>query len=258
MPAGARVLPPLRTGRAPGLLGNVLPAVGMSSVPAPSSHDDAPRAMLASWPQLSSLLAPGIVHQLGNVLFTIAGHAQLLSLQGPEREAILRATNRGSDAIRLMNCLLGEGAPMPAPIDAALQQIADLVRVGLREQGRFLQWVPGPARCELNVDLRTLTQLVLLGLQAYLAALPAVSVGTVTVQRVGTMASDLGVQLDFAPRDGQLPFPIAGAELVAAIHAAGRTLGLRPVARVRGTALELVLPPAQSASPTLARGCSGA
>lgn len=215
----------------------------MTSAPEPVRDDDNVRVRNpAPCATLLALLAPGIVHQLGNALFTIQGHAQLFAGDTRERDAILRATQRGADAVRLMGCLLGESAPTPTSADWLLTQIVELVRIGLRERGRQVQLLAGEGPCLVTVDLQGATQLLLLSLQQFLHALPEVSAGTVTLQRHGTGVGGLCVRIGFAPKEGQLPFPIVGAELLAAVAAAARSLGVRLVVRARGAELEVVLP----------------
>ena len=202
------------------------------------------------WTELLALLAPGVVHQLGNVMFTIQGHAQLGAGAAMEHDAILRAARRGSETVRLLRALLGDAVPIPVGLDTLLEQVAELVRVSLREQGRQLQLLPSEhPGANWNVDLHTTAPLLLLALQQFALALPPVA-SVLTMRRCGAANESPRVRLAYVCGEGQLPFPLAGADLLSAIAAAAKRRGVQVVVRLRDAGLELSLPFARGPAPS--------
>ncbi|MCA8967101.1 MAG: hypothetical protein KDC48_19635, partial [Planctomycetes bacterium] len=180
-----------------------------------------------------ALLAPGVVHQLGNVLFTIQGHAQLGMTGQGERDAVLRATRRGGDTVRLLRALLGDPIPQPIDVDALLQQVVDLARVAMREHGRLLEVLPPESPEAWTCDLQRTAPVLLIGLHQFSQALPP-QAGTLTMQRCGGREG-LRIRFGHVSGAGQLPFPIAGPDLIAAVAAAGRRMDVTVVASLRGS-----------------------
>ncbi len=212
-----------------------------ASTPAPLAEPARGAASTPAWGELMTLLAPGVVHQLGNVLFTIQGHAQMGMVGEAERHAVLRATRRGSDTVRLLRALLGDPIPQPIDLDTLLEQVADLARVALREQGRRLELLPAVGVHLWSCDLHRTAPLLLLGLQQFGQAAPTVA-STLTIQRVGSQGEPPRIRFGHVTGSGELPFPVAGPDLLAAVAAAGRRLQVAVVASLRASGLELALP----------------
>lgn len=225
--------------------------------PAMQPHPDAstspsaarlPGGMGAAPPWAESLGAvlPGIVHLLGNLMFTIQGNAHL-SADTPQGQAIGRAAHRGAEVVRLLGCLLGDAAPQSVPADDLLHLLAELARVTLRDRNCQVHAEAGEDPPGPRVDLQRTAQATLLGLQQFVAGLPTTTAGTVTLQRVPAGESHaasaaLRLRFAFVPAEGMLPFPVAGPELLGNVLAASRRAGVRLAPMVRGNALELDLP----------------
>lgn len=104
-------------------------------------------------PRAANLLfvAPGIAHLLGNALFTVQGRARLLSMAAADAEApreqieadaeaVLEGATRSLGALAALRWLLGESR-QPAPLQLAFQELAEVLRVPLRDHGGTLRIV---------------------------------------------------------------------------------------------------------------------
>ena len=70
----------------------------------------------SSHPETLAFVAPGFIHRLGNLMFTVQGHAQLLTgSEGSDREvtAISTAAERGGRILRVLRTLLGATSEPP-------------------------------------------------------------------------------------------------------------------------------------------------
>jgi len=190
-------------------------------------------------PHTLAFLAPGFVHQFGNLLFVVQGNAQALGQQGEglrERGAILAAVERGGNALRVLRCLLGDPALAPAPADELLAQVGELLRVPLREARHALELVPADAAP--HVEPRSFCAAVLEAVRGLVGVVPAGVQGTVALGPVAAAPHGVTVRVSFQVPAGTLPFPLASAEVAAALGGA-RPDGW-PDVRARGSGLELV------------------
>jgi hypothetical protein len=184
----------------------------------------------AGRPELLAFLAPGLLHQLGNLLFSIQGNAQVLDAAGDVprcRTAILQATERGAATLSLLRSILGDPEGLPGSADTLLAQIAELSRVAVRESRHALELRPGPP--QPKVEAAPFVTLVLEGLRTLVALLPGGSRGTLVLRPVAAGA-DAGVWLGFEPVPGELPFPLPVDELRLRLEPIRAQL--RPVPRV--------------------------
>jgi len=145
-------------------------------------------------PRAANLLfvAPGIAHLLGNALFTVQGRARLLSMAAADAEAprdqlesdaeaVLDGATRSLGALSALRWLLGE-TRQPTPLDAAVRELADVLRVPLRDHGARLE-LSDLAGIDDEVDPCDLTH-------ALLSAMRRVCEG----RHAETFAVDLSVQ----------------------------------------------------------------
>jgi len=151
-----------------------------------------------------AFLAPGFVHQLGNVFFAMQG--QVLQADaaaaGPALQAIAGQLDRGAAALRLLRHVLGDGGPEPAPAGRAVADLADLLRVSVREAGhRYEASVDAPAG--RMVDLATFVPATVAALRVVVLALPT---GVPALVRVAWSDVDGRLRLSVAPQAGNLPF----------------------------------------------------
>lgn len=193
-------------------------------------------------PELLAALLPGVVHQLGNLMFTIQGNANLTTVS-PETEAIQRAATRGAAIVSLLRGLVGDGASQAQPADELLLLVGDLLRVALRERGCQLTVQKGAKASALMVDVRKTTQTVLLCLHQILLHLPKGHMGTVSVARVSDASPTLRLRFGFEPAPGQLPFPVLSAELLHDVSETGRRVGIRLAQTLGVGAFEVELTP---------------
>ena len=201
-----------------------------------------------------TFLAPGLLHQFGNLFLTIHGNALVLDTEHVERAktAIHGACERGGASLRVVRALLGENGSERACARATLRQMVELLRVPLREAGHGLDMVDtsGPAPV---VDVGAFVPLVVRAVRALVATVPAGISGVVIAAiDAGSSGGSPGrLVLRFRPPAGTLPFPLpldaVRRELLAeaqrlrwpgSIHTRsdGFDLGLAPVPAARDTA----------------------
>lgn len=186
-----------------------------------------------------AFLAPGLVHQFGNLLLTIQGHALPGgAAPGTGANAVLHACARGSASLRLFRHLLGgESAADPADAADAVERLAELLRIPVRERGHGVEVLPVEG-ARFAVDLAVVVPLVVAGVRALLGVVPANSAGTlgIGVRRDGTGEAIL-VRFRAAP--GGLPFPLPADEAARAVRGAAPRLpgGHAVVATADGLAI---------------------
>ena len=117
--------------------------------------------------ELVSFVLPGIVHAIGNGLFAVRGHTQLLRAVGGEmnreRNSILRASARAQDALDVLRAVMGEPGLPPFQADILLKHLGEALVVPLRDRdltGRVAissrgtpVLVDGAALCQTLVEL---------------------------------------------------------------------------------------------------------
>jgi hypothetical protein len=194
-------------------------------------------------PDTLAFLAPGLLHQLGNVLFTIQGNAQMLGGAedtGRERAAILTAAERGSQAIRLLRCLLGDPAAPPTQAGVLLGQLAEMLRVPLREQRQMLELRHTARQTPVFVSPSDFCIAVAEALRALVTVLPNGVHGTLVLDLCDQGARHATVRVLFAPLAGALPFPLDVDELLARYTTGQVRTHSRPAVRPHAMGLELV------------------
>jgi hypothetical protein len=210
-----------------------------------------------------AFLAPGLLHQFGNLFLTIHGNALVLDTEHVERAkaAIHGACERGGAALRSLRALLGEYGGERVDARVALRQLSELVRVPIREAGHGFE--PDAPEAPVAggrhvatmpmVELATFVPLVVRALRELLAAVPAGVTGVLTAGIAADRA--IALLLRFRAPAGTLPFPLAmeTARRQLQQHALG--LGWQHPIRARADGLELALarPRWPTASPRLER-----
>jgi hypothetical protein len=155
-------------------------------------------------------LAPGLLHQFGNLFLTIHGNALVLEGEHVERAkaAIHGACERGSGSLRLLRALQGENGVERVDARVALRQLAELLRVPVREAGHGFE-SDGDAlltRPVPLVELGTFVPVVVRAVRELLAAVPAGVSGVLSAALVAHR--DVALLLRFQPPAGVLPFPL--------------------------------------------------
>ncbi|MBL8752237.1 MAG: hypothetical protein JNK15_02965 [Planctomycetes bacterium] len=198
--------------------------------------------MNSALPDPVAFLSSGLVHQFGNLLFTIQGHAVVLDGDSLERgrTAITAACARGAACLQLFRHLLGEPGSSWLPAADATGQLLELMRVPVREAGHTLDHrCPGGAGGK--VELGAFVPALVGAVQAVLTVVPHGVTGHIHVV-VATDGTHAHVAVTFRTPSGSLPFPLAidaAAATVRHIVAAERH-GVRVLGH--GTTLEVAVP----------------
>lgn len=191
-------------------------------------------------PDTLAFLAPGLVHQFGNLLLTIQGHAQHLDTPGVAsrgREAILGAAARGGDSLRLLRHLLGE--PGSSVEDAAVlaAQVGELLRVPVREAGFVFELHAGTGGAASPVEIGDFVPLLVEIVREVIAGIPAGARGHV-VAGVATVAREVQAQVRFRRAADSLPFPLDTSACALRVTATAARCGWRGRCRATADGLE--------------------
>lgn len=186
----------------------------------------------------AAFLAPGLVHQFGNLLFTIQGHASVLDQTTlvRSRAAIQTACDRGTASLRLFRHLLGEPGSSWVPLESAANLMIELLRVPVRETGHGMD-ARAMGQEQVQVDLADFVPMLVTTVRALIAAVPSGVAGTIGI-RVHAEGGRAQLTASFNAPAGNLPFPLgieAAAETVrrlvgkgrhpATVHGHGNNLG---------------------------------
>lgn len=191
-----------------------------------------------------AFLAPGLLHQLGNLLLTIQGNAHCMAETAAprERQAILAASVRGAAALGVLRQLLGDGTRELAPVDRLFAQVLELSRTSLREAGHTL--LDATVDCGAGAPTVVAAPFVraftgLLG--AFVAHVPA-GVQIRIEPGLECRHGGIAVWLDRRRDTGELPFPLPLDDLMRGLSIDFAAAGLpgRVVRRPDGIALSLV------------------
>lgn len=208
--------------------------------------------MLRPHPETIAFLAPGLVHQFGNLLLTVQGQALVLDPANTSmlraRHSILGACSRGATTLRLLRALLGENDGSYDSGPSLLEALVELLRVPVREAGLRLDVAPADGEPFL-VPTTGFTWATVELVRALVAVLPKGDAGRLWLS--AHVDGDRAiVACEFRAAADRLPFPlpIAAAQdqlaaCLAATAAAGAVspmaAGLQvatPAQRVRGEA----------------------
>ncbi len=188
-----------------------------------------------------AFLLPGLSHQFGNLLFTVQGHAATCDAATLPRAkaAIGGACDRGAASLRLLRHVLGECPPEPAAAATALAQLAELLRIPVREAGHVFEADTNELRASAaSIELGSFAPLVLACVRALVHAAPD---GLRGVLRLAWSDDAQRLVLTLRPQAGGLPFPLALAEAATQLAARGLVRGGYAL-RATATGFELALP----------------
>ena len=162
---------------------------------------------------LAQFVAPGLLHRLGNSLFSIQGHAQML--RGTEAEiarekgAIQKASEKALNALQIFRYLIAEPDAAPAPqAGILLHRLCDYLRIPMRERGLSIQFEHGSSETPVGVNGTTLCQVVVGMLRHLVGALPCGFEGRVTIDLVSQGPDGLTLSLRVETSPSFLPFPV--------------------------------------------------
>lgn len=194
-----------------------------------------------------AFIVPGLVHRLGNAVFTIQGHAQLLAGDGPaadQRSAILHAAERGGSTLVVLQSLLGHAAAAPQEAGSLLAVLVDILRVPLRDVGIAVECTAAAGADAVAVDGGAFCPAVLEAVRRLVDLLPGGQAGTLELGLAVPTQGGSVVRVGFRADAGSLPFPVAFGDLargLAALPLAGRA-GLRWAARPGGVEIAFPAP----------------
>jgi hypothetical protein len=192
-------------------------------------------------------VAPGFLHLLGNVLFTVQGHGA--ALVGDEagltqaKAAIGHASARGAAALAAMRALLGESGQPPQAAGDLFATMAELLRVPLRERrlGFRVLGEDGPA-AGVQIDPQAFCNLVAEAVRHLADAHPDAGTGELQLSLAAEPGGGVAVHVDFRPAAGALPFPARAAPLADALGRAAVRCGYLGDVRANGDCVQLSFP----------------
>ena len=191
---------------------------------------EAPRPRASA--DLLTFLMPGLVHGLGNALFTIHGHAELLGTgtAGPARgrDAILAAVAAARQRIEIMHLLTGPsvaGAHEQAGI--VLNRLAEVLRVPLRDHHLVASVQHTSTETPRNVPTGPFVHGVAETVRLLVEAAPPGFQGSVVIDLVRQEAGEVTVHVFLDAEDGLLPFPAATPSVVSNLQRSLATAGVR-------------------------------
>lgn len=188
---------------------------------------------------------PGLVHALGNAVFTVSGHAQVLGVGSSDvqrdRGAILRATDKARGLLEILVYLQDEAAPAGAPVQAGivLQRLCEVLRVPLRQRGLGLRFVHSSTESPLHADGRTLCVAVGAALRRALEALPAGIDGALELDLTAQRRGRIVVATRVVSGPASLPFPVDLGPAAVELDAALRRQAVRVAVTGRGGELRV-------------------
>lgn len=191
-------------------------------------------------------LAPGLAHHLGNALFRVQGHAQLLTSGDTEvqreRRAILEAVDRAAHAVQLLHWLLGASAQPPAQAGILLNRLCECLTAPLRERGLRLETRHTSHETPVTVDGTVFCRSLLVALRALLRQAAEGCGGCIQVDLLAQDAVRVQVRLELQPGPAQLPFRIDAAACAQELREMLMAVGVRAAAAPAGRALLLDIP----------------
>lgn len=162
---------------------------------------------------LLGFAVPGLLHGLGNNLFSIHGHAQML--RGGDagisrgKGAIVKASEKALHALAILRYLVGEPSPEPPPqAGVLLLRLFDALRVPLHEAGLRVQFSQGSGDPPVTVGGEVLCQGVVTVLRGLAADVPPGLQRAVTVNLISQDAAAVEIVFRMANQPSFLPFPL--------------------------------------------------
>ena len=158
----------------------------------------------------ASLFLPGLVHNFGNLLLTVQGHAMHLTGENLEESqgVILRSVQRGTESLHAVRILLGEHTDATGSALQLLRELVELGRVGTRERGLSLELRRAEGET-FWVAAQPFVTVCARALHSWVGSMPTGTAGAVTVDAAEDGLGRFGVTLKKAFEAGSLPFPLA-------------------------------------------------
>lgn len=196
--------------------------------------------------ETASFFLPGIVHQFGNLLLTVQGHALQVEPAGAEgpQKAILSAVQRGSASLQVVRAMMGEETGATGSAYELLMQLAELGRVPARECGLTLELRGEEPQIVTWVAAEPFVMALAEALRRWIRAVRTGSSGAVTMSMDHDEAGQARVRLGYEPGVGSLPFPMPSETVAKAVSgyaqkAGGVAIALDPKASDGRAGIEL-------------------
>lgn len=185
-----------------------------------------------------AFLVPGLVHQFGNLLFTIQGHAVTLDVDTLVRakSVLVNTCDRGAAGLRILRLMLGEAMSWHLEARQAAATLGELLRIPVREAGQLLD--VRPAVEDLGViEVSSFVRFVVGAVHGLIDIVPAGATGNV---RLGLTRESGAVcaRVTFQPVAGSLPFPLPVAEAARRLTESLRRAGHRTDVLATASGLE--------------------
>jgi hypothetical protein len=203
---------------------------------------DEPPAAAEGNPGLFEFLAPGLLHELGNAVFKIQGHAQAAALPGTGAGRALgevqKHAQQAKALLELVRCLVQDGAGVAMQCGVLLPQVCELLEVPLRGHGLRVRFQHSSRQSPGSAPVATTARAVL-GLARELARAVPIGFRGVLVVDLQQQTPVIVLRLAVTGDPALLPFPIdlRGALARANAWLAALPVGAGPTAD--GRALEL-------------------
>jgi len=196
---------------------------------------------------LLGFAAPGLLHGLGNHLFTVHGHAQLLRDGGDElarqKLAIVKASEKAVRTLAILRYIAGEVGPEPPPqAGVLLLRLFDTLKVSLRESGLRVEFSHRSSNAPVSVDGEVLCQSVVAVLRALATDVPRGLQRALAVDLASQGAGGVEIEFRVAIEPSFLPFPVDLDHVAAQAGPVLRRHGAQIEGAERGQQLRLTLP----------------
>jgi hypothetical protein len=195
-------------------------------------------------------LAPGLIHWLGNSLFAIQGHVQMLGLrsQEPSRTVgeIMKGSRRAQHALDLLRHVVAEDGGTAVQVGTLLPRLCELLLVPLRDHGVRIEYRHSSHESPVAASGAVLCLSVVEVVRMLVGRLPPAFRGELQVD-LARQADWIELRLRLVHARDLLPFPYESGSFTAQLEAGLADLGARLRAEPDGRTLVLGIPPAPGA-----------
>ncbi len=215
----------------------------MAAVPEPTTTADG----FAPLPGLVDFAASGLLHWLGNSLFAIQGHAQMLGLDPAPRargvQEVLKGARQAQSALDVFRWLVADRrSTQPIQIGVLLPRLCEGIRIPLRARGIGLDHLHTSNETPRHVCGVVATQAIVGVVRTLVGRLPAGYEGRLVLD-LTRQTPNVELALRLVPAGAMLPFRVAIPEIAAAANDSVRGLDVAVAGDHVGQRLTLTLPP---------------
>lgn len=180
--------------------------------------------------RLIEFVSPGILHALGNSVFSIQGHGRQLGATGGDiatpREAILGAAEKAHRTLDFYRVVLGSRGGVRGQVGILLRHAADLLRVPLREMGLALKLEHTARSTPVFVDAWDLYWPVSWAALSLAEEVPVGFDGSFVLDLVAQDVTGVEVRIALESDAPLLPFPVPVSLLCSELRRWGGAAGV--------------------------------